>query len=172
MTFSNSNPIQTVASFSTIAQVNNVTLFGDTEPATRLNGGDLVEGDRWVQSPNMIEHIYQGGAWLKLHYYVPSVSGDGTPIFTSEADAVAAGLVEGDLFYNSTENKSVIVGASQILVKKDEADANSLEVYIDENTDEPTVKDVISFSELVDVLNNAVNYGDFVLAMNAKLNNP
>ena len=64
MPYANSNRIITVASVSVDpAAVHNVTLFAPTAPATRDNGGDLLDGDRWVDTQSFIESVYYSKTW-------------------------------------------------------------------------------------------------------------
>lgn len=64
MPYANSNRIITVASVSVDpASVINVTIFSSTAPATRENGGDLLDGDRWVDTQSFIESVYYAGTW-------------------------------------------------------------------------------------------------------------
>ena len=64
MPYANSNRIITVASVSVDpASVINVTIFAPTAPATRENGGDLLDGDRWVDTQSFIESIYYAKTW-------------------------------------------------------------------------------------------------------------
>ena len=64
MAYANSNRILTIASFGgTTAPVFNVTLFSATAPATRDNGGDLLDGDRWIDTQSFIEAIWYAKTW-------------------------------------------------------------------------------------------------------------
>ena len=64
MPYANSNRIITVASVSVDpAAVHSVTIFSATAPATRENGGDLLNGDRWVDTQSFIESVYYAGTW-------------------------------------------------------------------------------------------------------------
>ena len=64
MPYANSNRIITVASVSVdSASVINVTIFAPTAPATRENGGDLLDGDRWVDTQSFIESVYYLKTW-------------------------------------------------------------------------------------------------------------
>ena len=64
MAYANSNRILTIASFGgTTAPVFNVTLFSPTAPETRENGGDLLDGDRWIDTQSFIESVYYNGTW-------------------------------------------------------------------------------------------------------------
>ena len=64
MPYANSNRIITVASVSVDpASVINVTIFSATAPETRENGGDLLNGDRWVDTQSFIESVYYAKTW-------------------------------------------------------------------------------------------------------------
>ena len=65
MAYVNHNRILTVASIG--GQVHNVTIFSPEEPTTRENGGDLVNGDRWINTVALTESVYYYGEWLKLN---------------------------------------------------------------------------------------------------------
>ena len=64
MPYANSNRIITVASVSVDpATVHSVTIFASSAPATRDNGGDLLDGDRWVDTQSFIESVWYAGDW-------------------------------------------------------------------------------------------------------------
>ena len=64
MPYANSRRIITVASIPVNpSSVTNVTIFSPTAPATRENGGDLLDGDRWVDTQSFIESVYYSGTW-------------------------------------------------------------------------------------------------------------
>ena len=64
MPYANSNRIITVASVSVDpASVINVTIFSATAPTTRENAGDLLDGDRWVDTQSFIESVYYSKTW-------------------------------------------------------------------------------------------------------------
>lgn len=64
MPYANSRRIITVASIPVSpSTVNNVTIFSSTAPATRENGGDLLNGDRWIDTQSYIESVYYSGTW-------------------------------------------------------------------------------------------------------------
>ena len=64
MAYANSNRVLTVASFSgSLQSTFNVTLFSDSAPETRTNGGALVDGDRWIDTQSFIESVYYKGTW-------------------------------------------------------------------------------------------------------------
>ena len=64
MPYANSNRIITVASISVDpASVRSVTIFSSTAPETRENGGDLLDGDRWVDTQSFIESVYYAKTW-------------------------------------------------------------------------------------------------------------
>ena len=64
MPYANSRRIITVASIPVNpSSVTNVTIFSPTAPATRENGGDLLDGDRWVDTQSFIESVYYAGTW-------------------------------------------------------------------------------------------------------------
>ena len=71
--------------------------------------------------------------------------------YNTEDDAKAAGKNEGDVYYNNSFNKTLIIGAPQIPGKKSAGDASSLEVYYDTSDNKVTVKDVISVTELKNI---------------------
>ena len=64
MAYANSNRVITVASVSVDpAAVRGVTLFGPDAPVTRENGGDLLDGDRWVDTQSFIESVWYAKTW-------------------------------------------------------------------------------------------------------------
>lgn len=64
MPYANSRRVITIASVPVSpALVNNVTIFSATAPLTRENGGDLLNGDRWVDTQSFIESIWYSGTW-------------------------------------------------------------------------------------------------------------
>ena len=64
MPYANSRRIITVASIPVSpSTVTNVTLFSPTAPATRENGGDLLDGDRWVDTQSFIESVWYAKNW-------------------------------------------------------------------------------------------------------------
>lgn len=64
MAYANSNRVITVASVSVDpAAVCGVTLFGPDAPITRENGGDLLNGDRWIDTQSYIESVWYSGTW-------------------------------------------------------------------------------------------------------------
>ena len=64
MPYANSNRIITVASVSVDpAAVHSVTIFASSAPAPRDNGGDLLDGDRWVDTQSFIESVWYAGDW-------------------------------------------------------------------------------------------------------------
>ena len=64
MPYANSRRIITVASIPVNpSSVTNVTIFSATAPTTRENGGDLLNGDRWIDTESYIESIYYNGTW-------------------------------------------------------------------------------------------------------------
>ena len=64
MPYANSNRIITVASVSVDpATVHSVTIFASSAPATRDNGGDLLDGDRWVDTQSFIESVWYAKTW-------------------------------------------------------------------------------------------------------------
>ena len=63
MAYVNHNRILTVGSVAVSPLVTNVTLFSPTAPETRENGGDLLDGDRWVDTLSFIESIYYSKTW-------------------------------------------------------------------------------------------------------------
>ena len=64
MPYANSRRIITVASIPVSpSTVTNVTLFSPTAPVTRENGGDLLDGDRWVDTQSFIESVYYLKTW-------------------------------------------------------------------------------------------------------------
>ena len=81
--------------------------------------------------------------------------------YNTEDDAKADGKNEGDVYYNNTFNKTLIIGGPQIPSKKSAADASSLEVYYDTGTNDTTVKDVISTTELKSIVAASVDFADF-----------
>ena len=71
MAYANSNRILTIASFggtgSSLTETFNVTIFSPVQPTARDNGGDLINGDRWVDTSNLTESIYYYEQWLTIH---------------------------------------------------------------------------------------------------------
>ena len=64
MPYANSRRIITVASIPVNpSSVTNVTIFSATAPTTRENGGDLLDGDRWIDTESYIESIWYAGTW-------------------------------------------------------------------------------------------------------------
>jgi len=64
MPYANSRRIITVASIPVSpSTVNNVTIFSSIAPITRENGGDLLNGDRWVDTQSYIESVWYSGTW-------------------------------------------------------------------------------------------------------------
>jgi len=64
MAYANSNRIITVASVSVApGSVRNLTLFSPTAPETRENGGDLLDGDRWIDTQSFIESVWYAKTW-------------------------------------------------------------------------------------------------------------
>ena len=64
MPYANSNRVITVASLSVDpAAVHSVTIFASSAPATRENGGDLLNGDRWIDTQSYIESVWYSGTW-------------------------------------------------------------------------------------------------------------
>ena len=64
MAYANSRRIVTIASVAVNpSQVVNVTIFAPTAPATRENGGDLLNGDRWIDTESYIESIWYDNTW-------------------------------------------------------------------------------------------------------------
>lgn len=64
MAYANSRRIVTIASVAVNpSTVVNVTIFSPTAPETRENGGDLLDGDRWIDTESYIESIYYAGTW-------------------------------------------------------------------------------------------------------------
>ena len=64
MAYANSRRIVTIASVAVNpSTVVNVTIFSPTAPETRENGGDLLDGDRWVDTQSFIESVYYAETW-------------------------------------------------------------------------------------------------------------
>ena len=64
MAYANSRRIVTIASVAVNpSTVVNVTIFSPTAPETRENGGDLLDGDRWVDTQSFIESVYYSKTW-------------------------------------------------------------------------------------------------------------
>ena len=64
MPYANSRRIITVASIPVSpSTVVNVTIFSPSVPETRENGGDLLNGDRWIDTESYIESIYYNNTW-------------------------------------------------------------------------------------------------------------
>ena len=60
------NTVSTIASIGVSPIPINVFLVSDSEPTTRDNGGDLVQGDRWFNKSNTTESVFVDGAWVAL----------------------------------------------------------------------------------------------------------
>ena len=69
MAYVNHNRILTVGSVSVSSVISNTTLFSTTAPETRPNGGDLLDGDRWINPDTFIECVYYDGRW---HFINPA----------------------------------------------------------------------------------------------------
>ena len=67
MAVASTNPIIVVSSSSLSSVVSNVTIFSPTEPTTRENGGDLLNGDRWINTEALTESVWYYGEWLKVN---------------------------------------------------------------------------------------------------------
>ena len=104
MPYANSNRIITVASVSVDpTSVRNITLFGPTAPETRDNGGDLLDGDRWVDTESFVESVYYEKTWNLL--FVPDFSGNGidgggAEGFTGIIDLVNAVVDDMEVIYD------------------------------------------------------------------------
>ncbi len=81
--------------------------------------------------------------------------------YNTEDDARATGKNEGDVYYNNSFSKTLIIGAPQIPGKKSAGDASSLEVYYDTADNKVTVKDVISVTELKNISAASSDFADF-----------
>ena len=66
MAYVNHNRILTVGSVAVTPLVTNVTIFSPTAPETRENGGDLLDGDRWINTVEFTESVYYDGRWIKV----------------------------------------------------------------------------------------------------------
>lgn len=89
MPYANSNRIVTVASVSVSpSSVSNVTLFSPVAPLTRENGGDLLDGDRWVDVQSFVESVWWQKQWLFLNQ--PNLDGiiDSGGAEDAEEDAI------------------------------------------------------------------------------------
>ena len=60
-------PVLTIASIGVSPTPINMTIFSETEPPTRDNGGDLQNGDRWFDSISGIESLYVDGDWKQIN---------------------------------------------------------------------------------------------------------
>ena len=81
--------------------------------------------------------------------------------YNTEDDAKASGKNEGDVYYNNSFSKTLIIGSVQIPGKKAAGDASSLEVYYDTGENKVTVKDVISVTELKNISSASSDFADF-----------
>ena len=65
MAYANSNRIITIGSIGSVSTSTKftVTIFSSTAPATRDNGGDLIDGDRWIDTQSFIESVFYNGTW-------------------------------------------------------------------------------------------------------------
>ena len=66
MAYVNHNRILTIASGPINTAVSNVVIFSPTEPTARDNGGDLINGDRWINTELLTESIWYYGKWLLI----------------------------------------------------------------------------------------------------------
>ena len=92
--------------------------------------------------------------WINQKFYTNAA-------YNTEDDAKAAGRNEGDVYYNLTFGKTLIIGGTQIPGKKSAGDASSLEVYYDTSDNKITVKDVISLTELKNISAASTDFADF-----------
>ena len=66
MAVASTNPIIVVSSSGFSSTVSNVVIFSPTEPTARDNGGDLINGDRWINTELLTESIWYYGRWLLI----------------------------------------------------------------------------------------------------------
>ena len=92
--------------------------------------------------------------WINQKFYTNSA-------YNTEDDAKAAGRNEGDVYYNLTFGKTLIIGGPQIPTKRSDNDATSLQVYYSTDSNKATVKDVTSTTELKNIVAASTDFADF-----------
>lgn len=136
------------------------TTYTKTETATEINSATLPLGqgsDVTLTSPANDQVLAYNGStanWENKTIYA-------NVAYNTEDDAKAAGKFEGDVYYNNSFNKTLIIGAPQIPGKKTAGGASSLEVYYDTSDNKVTVKDVISTTELKNIAAASTDFADF-----------
>ena len=79
MAYVNHNRILTIASGPINTVVTNVTIFSPVEPQYRDNGGDLIDGDRWINTEALTESVWYFDQWLQIgQLQVGDIDGGGS----------------------------------------------------------------------------------------------
>lgn len=63
---SSPRPQLTIASIGVSPTPINVTIFSEDSPVYRENGGDLRQGDRWIDTEHKIESVYYNDEWITV----------------------------------------------------------------------------------------------------------
>ena len=104
MAYANSRRIVTIASVAVNpSQVVNVTIFSPSAPATRENGGDLLDGDRWVDTESYIESIWYDDTWNYLsspQFEISGIDGGGANGSTGIIDLGGAVVDPLEIIYD------------------------------------------------------------------------
>ena len=111
------------------------------ETAVQINSATLPLGqgsDVVITTPGDDDILaYDAGTanWTNQKFYTNSA-------YNTEDDAKAAGKNEGDVYYNLTFGKALIIGGPQIPQKKSLADAAQGEVFYNQDTNDIEIKGV------------------------------
>ena len=130
------------------------------ETAVQINSATLPLGqgsDVVITTPGDDDILaYDAGTanWTNQKFYTNSA-------YNTEDDAKAAGKNEGDVYYNLTFGKALIIGGPQIPTKRSDNDAISLQVYYSTDSNVATVKDVTSTTELKNIVAASTDFADF-----------
>lgn len=130
------------------------------ETAVQINSATLPLGqgsDVVITTPGDDDILaYDAGTanWTNQKFYTNSA-------YNTEDDAKAAGKNEGDVYYNLTFGKALIIGGPQIPTKRSDNDATSLQVYYSTDSNVATVKDVTSTTELKNIVAASTDFADF-----------
>ena len=134
--------------------------YTKAETAVQINSATLPLGqgsDVVITTPgddDILAYDSSTANWINQKFYTNAA-------YNTEDDAKAAGRNEGDVYYNLTFGKTLIIGGTQIPGKKSAGDASSLEVYYDTSDNKITVKDVISLTELKNISAASTDFADF-----------
>lgn len=63
---SSPRPQLTIASIGVAPTPINVTIFSEDAPIYRDNGGDLRQGDRWMNTDLKVESVYYNNEWIAV----------------------------------------------------------------------------------------------------------